>query len=62
MFVSVPERVHATSMEPDLRDDLNDNLVSVGDEIDVEVLRVDASTSKVLLRDLGETEQGSPAA
>jgi len=49
-------------MEPDLRDDLNDNLVSVGDEIDVEVLRVDASTSKVLLRDLGETEQGSPAA
>lgn len=49
-----PAMLHAKHMEADLRADLNDNQIANGDEIDVEVVSVDPTTNRVLLRDLGE--------
>ena len=49
-----PAMLHAKYMEADLRADLNDGDVGIGDEIDVEVVSVDHAVNRVLLRDLGD--------
>jgi small subunit ribosomal protein S1 len=56
-----PVMLHCTSMTDDLRADLRDGFVETGEEISVEVIKVDARQNKILVRDLPETEE-APAA
>jgi hypothetical protein len=41
-----------------MRGDLNDGFVEIGEEVAVEVVKVDAAQRKVLVRDLREDEEG----
>ena len=52
--------LHCTSMTEDLRGDLRDGFVDMGEEIPVEVTKVDQRQGRVLVRDL--PEPGNPAA
>lgn len=50
--------LHCTQMMSDLREDLNKGELQAGDLIYVEVIKVDTSTGKVQVRDLGEPSEG----
>jgi small subunit ribosomal protein S1 len=50
--VQRPVMLHCTSMTEDLRADLKDGFVTMGDKIPLEVIKVDRRKDKVLVRDL----------
>jgi small subunit ribosomal protein S1 len=49
-----PAMLHCTQMQSDLREDLNNGELEVGDLVYVEVIKVDTATGKVMVRDLGD--------
>ncbi|MDT3446726.1 hypothetical protein [Pseudofrankia sp. BMG5.37] len=51
-----PVMLHQTAMTEDLRDDLAGGFVEMGEEIAVEVVKVDPRANKVLVRDLPEVD------
>jgi small subunit ribosomal protein S1 len=59
-----PVMLHCTAMTEDLRSDLRNGFVEMGEEISVEVTRVDQRTGNVQVRDLPEPEEAAevPAA
>jgi small subunit ribosomal protein S1 len=59
---SRPAMLLAQHMSEDLRSDLNDGQVEMGEEILVEVTSVDETRNKVLLRELPEASADQPAA
>ena len=54
--------LHCTQMLSDLREDLNKGELQAGDLVYVEVIKVDASTGKVQVRDLGDPPEEQAAA
>jgi small subunit ribosomal protein S1 len=57
-----PAMLLAQNMSEDLRSDLNDGQVDMGEEIYVEVASVDTARNRVLLRELPDPQAGQPAA
>ena len=51
-----PVMLHCTSMSEDLRADLKDGFVEMGEEISVEVIKADRRANKVLVRDLPDPD------
>jgi small subunit ribosomal protein S1 len=51
-----PVMLHCTAMSEDLRADLKDEFVEMGEEISVEVIAVDQPKKKVLVKDLPERD------
>jgi hypothetical protein len=43
--------LHCTAMTADLRADLNDGLIEIGEEMTVEVIRLDTHKGKVFVKD-----------
>lgn len=58
--IARPVMLHCTAMSEDLRADLKDGFVEMGEEISVEVITVNESQNKVLVKDLPE-EANEPA-
>ena len=51
-----PVMLHCTSMTEDLRADLKGGYVQMGEEISLEVIKVDERQSKVLVKDLPDPD------
>ncbi len=56
--VQRPVMLHCTAMTDDLRADLRGGFVEMGEEISLEVVKVDQHNKKVLVRDLPEPDGG----
>lgn len=55
--LSRPVLLHVTSMTDDMRADLKNGFVEIGEEVVIEVVKVDARRRKVLVKDLREDEE-----
>jgi transcriptional accessory protein Tex/SPT6 len=59
---TAPAMLHSTVMTPELRDDLADGQVEVGEVLDVEVVSVDPVRGRLHVRDLPDDAAGAPGA